>query len=413
MEALPFGSVGVILGLKHTRTGDTLVAGTWTDRSSPRGTSLESIRPPPTVISASVVPQSQSDVGPVKEALLALSRTDPSVRVTEDQEEGQTLVHGLGALHLEIVEARLRDEWGVRCQFGRRRVSYRETLGSSTGPLIKVSNRFEREVAGKRLGATVEIEIQPLAHNEGSPPAAPRHSIDTINSVASGQGCGLWGENVVLDNTSRRLPHPSELGVESPLLPFVTGLATGLSTSPHTSLPISRAHIVVLNVTIDEGAPPACITGAARNAIQRAVAEAGPGDVMEPYVRLKVEVNTEHIGRVAGDLMEHGGRSVELDAGSDDSVDPPKSDALRYFEDNAYCPPSWVTPSSVNEAPSSSHTIQTNRTIHAIAPLSRMLDYSSRLRAASAGLGTFQMNLEGFRVVPEARKLEILKEIGR
>lgn len=413
VETLPFGSVGVILGLKHTRTGDTLVASAWTDRSPPQSTSLKSIQPPPAVISASVVPQSQSDVGPVKDALRALSRTDPSVRVTEDREEDQTLVHGLGALHLEIIEGRLHDEWGVQCQFGRRRVSYREVFGSSSGTVIKLNDRFEKEVAGKRVGATVEIEIRPLTPDEISSYEAPRHSREESESVATGDDWGPWGENIVLDNVSRRLPHPSELRADSPLLPFVTGLATGLSTSPHTTLPVSRAHIVVRGVAIDEGAPPACVTGAASSAIRRAIIEAGPGEVMEPHVHLKVETNAGHIGRVAGDLTEHGGEIVDLDANGDDLGGPLKSDAFRYFEDNAYCPPSWVTPSSTNWGLSTSPTVQTKRTIRAIAPLSRMLDYSSRLRAVSAGLGTFQMSLEGFRIVPEVRKLEILREIGR
>jgi len=411
VETLPFGSVGVILGLKHTRTGDTLVASAWTDRSSPQITSLKSIQPPPAVISASVMPQSQSDVGPVKEALLALSRTDPSVRVAEDEEGGQTLVHGLGALHLEIVEGRLRDEWGVRCQFGRRLVSYRETLGSGGGTVIKVYDRVEREASGKRVGAAVEIEMRPFTHDESS--EASRHSSDMADSVTTGHNYGPWGENVVLDDKSHWLPHPSELRSDSHLLPFVTGLANGLSTSPHTALPISRAHVVVHNVTLDEGAPPACVTAAASNAIRRAIAEAGEGDIMEPYVRLKIEVNAEHIGRVSGDLTEHGGEIVELDAGSDGSGDPSRNDVLHHFEDNAYCPPSWVTPSGVSYGSSASPAVQTKRTIRAIAPLSRMLDYSSRLRAASGGLGTFQMGTGGYRIVPETRKLQILKEIGR
>ena len=59
-----------------------------------------------------------------------MSRTDPSLRVTEDVQEGQTLVHGLGALHLEIVEGRLKEEWGVKVQFGKRRVTYRESFGN-------------------------------------------------------------------------------------------------------------------------------------------------------------------------------------------------------------------------------------------------------------------------------------------
>lgn len=121
VDSLPFGSVGAVLGLKYTRTGDTLVSVAGGSSAS----SLRDIIPPPPLMSVSVVPHSHADLEPVEEALNALARTDPSVRV--ETHEGQLLVHGLGALHLEIVESRLREEWKVNCEFGRRRVSFRES----------------------------------------------------------------------------------------------------------------------------------------------------------------------------------------------------------------------------------------------------------------------------------------------
>lgn len=281
------------MGLKHTRTGDTLIGTSWTDRSAPQATSLRNITPPPAVISASVVPQSQSDVGPVKEALLALSRTDPSLRVTEDEEEGQTLVHGLGALHLEIVEGRLRDEWGVRCQFGKRRVSYRETLGGHT--TISVKERWDKEVAGARAGAEVQLEVRPLTEEELALSESTATHVEADSAGAALRDA--WDGNIVLDERSHRLPHPSELHADSPLMPLVSGLASALSTSPHTSLPLSHVYVVVQNVKVDDGAPPTCVTAAASAAMRRAISEAGPGSVMEPYVRVKVDVSAEHIGR--------------------------------------------------------------------------------------------------------------------
>ncbi|EEB87548.1 hypothetical protein MPER_15064, partial [Moniliophthora perniciosa FA553] len=152
VDELPFGSVGVILGLKYTRTGDTLVApGT---PASSRST-MTDIVPPPAVISASVVPNSHADHLPVQEALESLSRTDPSVRV--DTQEGQLLVHGLGALHLEIVEGRLRDEFAARFEFGKRRVNYRESLSPSV--TIRSSNQFSDTVDIAGVSAFAELDI--------------------------------------------------------------------------------------------------------------------------------------------------------------------------------------------------------------------------------------------------------------
>ncbi|KAF8309233.1 P-loop containing nucleoside triphosphate hydrolase protein [Clavulina sp. PMI_390] len=417
VEVLPFGSVGVILGLKHTRTGDTLLGKSWNDRGgASQSSSLAPIVPPPAVISASVIPQSQSDVQPVKEALLALSRTDPSVRITEDEEEGQTLVHGLGALHLEIVEGRLRDEWGVRCRFGKRRVSYRETLGpaGSIEPIV-TKDSWQREVAGKVFKAEVELEVRPLTEDEiatSEESQAPASSEESgVSDVPSNStDSSAWSGNIVLDESRKPLPHPSSLRSDDPLMPLLSGLASTLATSPHTGLPLSRAHITIKNVIADEDAPPMCFTGAASTALRHAIVQSGQGDVMEPYVRVKVTVGPEHVGRVAGDLTEHSGEIMDLDASGDTGAD---FDAFRRFEEESYCPPAWLTPSSAGNSVTGSGVGQANRSILAVAPLSRMLDYSTRLRAASGGLGVFEMSVEGFRVVPELRKREILEEIGR
>ncbi|KAG2130273.1 hypothetical protein DEU56DRAFT_914903 [Suillus clintonianus] len=127
VDSLPYISVGVILGLKFTRTGDTLVDARRSSNSS--HTSLRRVVPS------------------TREALHAVSRTDPSVRV--NMQEGQLLVHGLGALHLEIVEGRLWDEWDVNFELGSRRVSYRESLGPGPG---SNANNWATEVAGKPVG---------------------------------------------------------------------------------------------------------------------------------------------------------------------------------------------------------------------------------------------------------------------
>ena len=112
----------------------------------------------PAVISASVIPRSHADLQPVQNALEALSRTDPSAR--NDVQEGQLLIHGLGALHLEIVEGRLRDEWKVNFEFGQRYVSYRESLGPNNP--TENWNVWETEIGGKSVKITMSITIRSL-----------------------------------------------------------------------------------------------------------------------------------------------------------------------------------------------------------------------------------------------------------
>ncbi|QRV87966.1 Elongation factor Tu GTP binding domain [Ceratobasidium sp. AG-Ba] len=407
VDSLPFGSVGVILGLKHTRTGDTLVAATLDHQShrhqqkpvkgkttafgstQPSPLALRSIVPPPAVISASVIPQAHADIQPVTEALLALTRTDPSLRITEDKNEGQTLIHALGALHLEIAEGRLREEWGARASFGRRRVTYREGFIRDG---IEVDEVLERDIGGNRVSARVRLAIRTLREEEG-------------------EGDPAWGGNIVCSDAGIPLHAPagSPETMLAPTDPMLLGIQTTLSASPHTSLALIRAHITILE------APPTNLTnplaaGAASHALRVALQESGPGAVMEPFVSVRVRVGEESVGKVVKDLTECGGEIADL--GLDATTDGEEADAFDVEE--VYIPPAFVSPASgVSTNRSGASGPGAKRAIYAIAPLSRMLDYSNRLRALSAGTGSFEMAGAGFRGVGELRRKEILTEIGR
>lgn len=403
VDSLPFGSVGVILGLKHTRTGDTLVAATLDHQSQKQqktkgnapapaqssSLALRSIVPPPAVISASVIPQAHADIQPVADALAALTRTDPSLRITEDTTEGQTLVHALGALHLEIAEGRLRDEWGVRATFGKRRVTYREGF---TNEGIEVDEVLERDVGGTRVSARVKLAVRALNPDEG-------------------EGDPAWGGNVVCSRAGALLQAPATTSETSmaPIDPVLLGLQTALSASPHTSLALIRTHVTILE------SPPTNMTnplsaGAGAHALRAALQEAEVGAVMEPFVSVRVRVGEEAVGKVVKDLTECGGdiSDLGLDASSD-------ADVGAYAAAGVYIPPNIVSPAAgiSNASAKSGSGAGVKRTVYAVAPLSRMLDYSNRLRALSAGTGSFEMASAGFREVGELRRKEILVEIGR
>lgn len=386
IDFLPFGSIGVILGLKHTRTGDTLVSAFGPSASST--TTLREITPPPAVISASVIPNSYSDLEPVQEALSDLTRTDPSTRVEEL--EGQLLIHGLGALHLEIVEGRLRDEWGAQFQLGRRRVSYRESYSSSK---LHSHRTWETQIAGQPVTASISITIRPFENGE-------------VGSV-------LWGDNLVVDDEGVSLPSPDAVSdSQSPLSYLVQGLHSTLSNSHRTGLPLSHIHTTIHSYTLSASSPPSALAGASSYILREMLNETGMGPLMEPYVKVKVEVSEDVIGKVVKDLTDHRGEILDLGAGST-TTGQTEYDAQPYPQDSLYVPPDWLTPCSALSPSDSSQAIRIKRSVHAIAPLSQMLDYSGRLRAISGGHGLFEMSSEGFREVGEARKFEILKELGR
>lgn len=382
VEELPFGSVGVILGLKYTRTGDTLVS---TGGPTSTRSVLREITPPPAVIAASIIPQSHSDLEPVQEALESLTRTDPSVRI--DSHEGQILVHGMGALHLEIIEGRLRDEWNVRFEVGQRRVSYREGLGP--GQPSANSNLWQTDAGGKHVEISVTLEVRPLQPTE--------------------QGYPAWDGSIVLDEAGKLFPSPDAM-TGSPQSYIAQGIASALSNSPNTSLEMSHLHIQLSNFSIPPAASISMLTGATAVILRNIIRDAGVGPVMEPFVQLKISIPEDSLGKVVKDLTEHGGEVLDLGTGSSVSADGTE-DVGGYPEEGVYIPPEWLSPSG--NAVGSSGSTRLKRTVHALAPLSKMLDYSNRLRSISGGHGLFEMANAGFREVSETRKLEILREIGR
>ncbi|KZT62921.1 P-loop containing nucleoside triphosphate hydrolase protein [Calocera cornea HHB12733] len=381
VDSLPFGSIGVVLGLKHTRTGDTLVSNVKT--KSP----LRAITPPPSVISASVIPATRADALPLAEALASLARTDPSVRITEDEAEAQTLVHGLGALHLEIVEGRLRDEWGVACAFGRRRVSYRE--GFFALPEVAVEEYWARDAGAKKIGARVALTVRSLRESEGEKDD-PR-----------------WGGNAVVHKKEPLKPAVHERSSLDPLFHVAQGLQTALSSSPHSSLPVIGLHITVDSCKLDWGSPPSVAASAAASALRKLLQAAQPGELREPFMAVTVHVNEEDVGKIVKDFGEKGGDLQQLGAGAN-----PESEHA-YPAEAVYVPPAILTPSAMPLLEQHGMTVRMKRTVHALVALSKLLDYNSRLRALSGGTASFEMTADGFRTVSPARRLEILREIGR
>lgn len=382
VDELPFGSVGVILGLKYTRTGDTLVS---TGGPTLTRSVLREITPPAAVISASVIPQSHSDLEPVQAALESLVRTDPSVRL--DMQEGQILVHGMGALHLEIIEGRLRDEWNVQFEFGRRRVSYREGLGPGTpGPR---SNIWQTDVGGKHVDISVTLDVRSLEHGE--------------------EGDPIWDGNLVLDESGKPFSTPDSMS-GTPQAYIARGIASALSNSPNTSLAMSHLRIQLKEFSIPSTTTAAILTGATAAILRGRIRDAGTGPVMEPFVYLKITVNEDSLGKVVKDLTEHGTEVLDLGTGSVTADGP--EEVGGYPEGGVYIPPLWLSPSGGSDSYSKSG-LRMKRSVQALGPLSQILDYSNRLRSISGGHGLFEMVNAGFRKVSEVRKLEILKEIGR
>ncbi len=156
MTKVSAGDIAAVLGLKHTFTGETI-----SDASGP--IILETIAFPDPVISIAIEPRTKADQDKLSQSLQRLAEEDPTFRVRYDSETGQTLIEGMGELHLEVLIDRMLREFGVRANVGRPQVSYRETI---TQP-VEHEARFVRQTGGRGQFAVVSLRLEPLAPGEG------------------------------------------------------------------------------------------------------------------------------------------------------------------------------------------------------------------------------------------------------
>ncbi len=151
------GDLAAAVGLKNTSTGDTICA-------EDRPVVLESMEFPEPVISVAIEPKSQADQDKLGEALQRLAEEDPTFQVKTDEETGQTIIKGMGELHLEVIVDRLLREFKVDANIGKPRVSYRETI---TKTVTDVEGKFIRQSGGRGQYGHVVLDIEPQKQGEG------------------------------------------------------------------------------------------------------------------------------------------------------------------------------------------------------------------------------------------------------
>jgi elongation factor G len=151
------GDIAAVIGLKNTKTGDTLCL-----PDSP--IILEAMSFPEPVISVAIEPKTRADQDKLSNGLVKLADEDPTFRVYTDEETGQTIISGMGELHLEIIVDRLRREFGVEANIGRPQVSYRETIRSRSE---KVVGKFVRQSGGRGQFGHVVINVEPAGSGAG------------------------------------------------------------------------------------------------------------------------------------------------------------------------------------------------------------------------------------------------------
>ncbi len=273
VERLGAGDIGAIVGLKFTTTGDTLCG-------SGDFIILERIHFPEPVIGIAIEPKSKADEAKLAESLEKVAREDPSFKVSLNGETGQTIISGMGELHLEIIVGRLIREFKVAANVGRPHVAYRETL---TRPAVAVG-RFEHQAGGKSQYAHVEIELLPAE-----------------------RGSGVRFENMVDKET---IPQEYMKAVDK-------GVRDSMDSGPLIGYPLVDVTSRLIGGSYDEESSTELAFGvAATMACRKAASEANPV-LLEPIMAIEVLTPDEYLGEVINDLNKKRAQidGVESDRG--------------------------------------------------------------------------------------------------
>jgi elongation factor G len=264
------GDIAAAVGLKDTSTGDTL-----SDKSHP--IILESISFPEPVISVSIEPKTQEDLDRLGEALHKLALEDPSFRINGDEETGQTLISGMGELHLEIIVDRLLREFKVGARVGIPEVSYRETITTA----IEGEGKFIKQSGGRGQYGHVVLKLEPLEPGKG---------FEFVNKVVGGA-------------------IPRE---------YISAVGRGVQEAMQRGIiagyPVTDVRVTLLDGSYHEvDSSDMAFKIAASLGFKDLAAKANP-IALEPIMSLEVVLPEEFLGEVIGDLSARRGKIIGVEA---------------------------------------------------------------------------------------------------
>ncbi|MDR1042074.1 MAG: elongation factor G [Deltaproteobacteria bacterium] len=260
--------VGVV-GLRSAVTGDTVCA-------EDRVVLLESIQAADPVISAAVEPESAADGPRLLEALSRMAEEDPTFKIKQDPDTGQTVISGMGELHLEVLVHRLGREHGVHPRVGKPQVVHRETVTREAS----AEGSFQRPAGAASRSAKAAVTVRPLARGEG---------VKAANLVADG------------------FPWPKALADAA----FDT-VKDGLGTGPLLGYPMLDVEASLDTLELGEGgADEPAVRMAAAQALRQALNAAAPV-LMEPVMRLEVTCPEESVGEIMGEISLRQGRVEDV-----------------------------------------------------------------------------------------------------
>ncbi len=324
VNALYAGEIGAVVGLKTTLTGDTLA-------SEKDKVILERMEFPDPVISVAVEPKTKADQEKMGIALGKLAQEDPSFRVATDEESGQTIISGMGELHLEILVDRMMREFKVEAEVGAPQVAYRETIRSS----VNKEYKYAKQSGGRGQFGHVYLKIEPQEAGSG---------YEFIDSIKGGV-------------------------IPKEFIPAVNkGIVEAMGRGIQAGYPIEDVKVTLYDGSFhDVDSSEMAFKLAGSMGFRDGCREANPV-ILEPMMKVEVEVPEDFMGDVIGDISKRRGQVSGMGDRSG------------------------------------------NKIVDAFVPLSEMFGYSTDLRSMTQGRATYAMEFDHYDEVPQNVAKEIIEK---
>ncbi len=318
------GEIGAVVGLKNTTTGDTLCS----DKDK---VVLERMDFPDPVISVAVEPKTKADQEKMGLALGKLAAEDPSFRVATDEESGQTIISGMGELHLEILVDRMKREFKVEAEVGAPQVAYRETIRKA----VNKEYKYAKQSGGRGQFGHVYLKIEPQE---------PGFGYEFVDEIKGG---------VV----------PKEF-----VQPVNKGIQEAMQRGIQAGYPVEDVKVTLYDGSYhDVDSSEMAFKLAGSMGFREGAREANPV-ILEPMMKVEVEVPEDFMGDVIGDVAKRRGQV----SGMDDRAG--------------------------------------NKIVNAFVPLSEMFGYSTDLRSMTQGRATYAMEFDHYEEVPQNVAKEIIEK---
>ncbi|XP_030004626.1 ribosome-releasing factor 2, mitochondrial [Sphaeramia orbicularis] len=299
IPSMPAGNIALTVGLKQTVTGDTIVlskasaaaaarraqnkADTGKKRGEHASVILSGVEVPDPVFFCTIEPPTMAKQADLENALNCLQREDPSLKVRVDPDSGQTVLCGMGELHIEIIHDRIRREYGIETHLGPLQVAYRETIVQH----VSTTDTLDRTIGEKRHVVTVELSVRPAADAGGS--------------------CQVEFEEQTVE-LSPEMKEAVENGVHSSYL-----------QGPLLGYPLQDVSTLIQSVHVESGTSLAMVSACVSRCMLKALKLAG-GQVLEPVMSLEVTVGEDYLGSVLGDLAQRRGTVRDIQSRHDNKV---------------------------------------------------------------------------------------------